>query len=55
MDMVHVGYRSSKSGSDTLSFTVQPYGAAPAAVPWLKILAPTMLGAILSAVSLRKT
>jgi hypothetical protein len=36
MDTVHVGCKtcSSKTGSDTLSFTVQPYGAAPTAVPW---------------------
>jgi len=34
MDTVHVGCKSSKSGSDAVSFTVQPYGAAPTAVPW---------------------
>jgi hypothetical protein len=57
MDTVHVGCKGSKTGSDTLSFTVQPYGAAPIAVPWWLIGLGVGAAAIVivAAVAARKT
>jgi hypothetical protein len=55
MDTVHVGCKGSKSGSDMLGFTVQPYGAAPTAVPWWVIGLGVGAVVIVAAVAARKT
>jgi hypothetical protein len=57
MDTVHIGCKtcSSKTGSDTLKFTVQPYGV-PAKIPlWLIGLGVGAVAIAIIAAATRKT